>query len=64
MGIDYHDARMLLEARLKGASFENTATIAHLALNLHPGEVASLQRVYRTGFPTSTVRPPPSAPRC
>lgn len=57
MGIDYHDARMLLEARLRGASFENTATVAHLALNLHPAEIASLQRVYRAGFPGSTVRP-------
>ena len=57
MGIDYHDARMLLEARLRGASFENTATVAHLALNLHPAEIASLQRVYRAGVPGSTVRP-------
>jgi hypothetical protein len=57
MGIDYHDARMLLEARLRGASFENTATVAHLALNLHPAEIASLQRLYRAGFPSSTAQP-------
>jgi hypothetical protein len=38
MGILYHDAKMLWEARLSGASFERVATIGHLRLSLHPSE--------------------------
>lgn len=57
MGINYVDARILLEAKLKGASFTNTLTVAHLSLKLHPEEVKSLRQTY-----LAKIRPSPSKP--
>lgn len=46
MGLDYFDAKTLFEARLAGASFDRTLTIAHLSLKLHPAEVGALRRIH------------------
>jgi len=46
MGICYHDAKMLWEARLRGVSFQQTLTVAHLFLYLHPAEVRALRKAY------------------
>ena len=57
MGITYFDARLLCSARLGGASFRETLTIAHLSLNLHKHEIASLRRMYSTAAGFSGVDP-------
>ena len=57
MGITYFDARVLCSARLGGASFRETLTIAHLSLNLHEHEVASLRQMYATAAGVSGVDP-------
>jgi len=57
MGINYQHAKILWEARLRGASFKDTLTIAHLSLKLHPAEVTLLRRVYRASFPQSKTTP-------
>jgi SAM-dependent methyltransferase len=44
MGICYWDAKVMWEARTRGATFTNTLTIGRQALNLHPREVAEFQR--------------------
>jgi hypothetical protein len=44
---------MLWEAKLRGTSFRKTLTVAHLFLFLHPPEVRSLQKAYRTAYPTA-----------
>ena len=48
VGITYFDARLLCSARLAGASFGETLSIAHLSLNLHKHEVASLRAMHST----------------
>jgi hypothetical protein len=53
MALIFHDARMLWEAKLRGTSFRKTLTVAHLFLFLHPPEVRSLQKAYRTAYPTA-----------
>jgi SAM-dependent methyltransferase len=57
VGITYVDARMMFEARLRGVSFANTLTVAHLSLQLHPAEVRSLQDLYHAKMPLSPVKP-------
>lgn len=57
MGLEYHSARMLWEARIRGVSFNDTLTVAHQSLCLHPGEVKLLKRAYFTHFPQSDVKP-------
>jgi len=57
MALTYQDAKLLIEARLHGVDFEETLTIAHLALFLHPGEIRNLQKTYRSQFPDSTIHP-------
>jgi hypothetical protein len=47
MGILYHQARMLCEARRAGVSFAKTLTVARLSLYLHPAEVRALRELYR-----------------
>jgi len=49
MGLTYHDANRLCDARAAGASFENILTMAHLQLFLHPAELETLRR--RAGVP-------------
>jgi hypothetical protein len=48
VGILYHDAKRLWQARLAGVKFERTATLGHLLLFLHPAEVRALREAYRT----------------
>jgi len=55
MGLIFNDASMLWEAKLRGASFRTTLTIAHLSLNLHPSEVQLFQKAYRKTHPTSSL---------
>jgi len=57
MGINYQDAKALWEARLRGASFKDTLTVAHLSLKLHLAEVMLLRRAYYARFPQSIVEP-------
>jgi SAM-dependent methyltransferase len=47
MALLYPDVRMLLEARRKGAPFDRVMTIAHLAMFLHPRELATLQAEFK-----------------
>lgn len=47
MGLTFHDAKRLWEARLSGVSFENTLTCSHLQLFLHPAELEALRRDHR-----------------
>ena len=51
MGILFHDAKMLLDAKVKGASFEQTLTVGHLSLYLHDKEVKKLSEFYAIAFP-------------
>jgi SAM-dependent methyltransferase len=48
---------MLWEARLRGIVFENTVTIGHLALHLHPAEVKFFRQAYHIRFPESSIKP-------
>ncbi len=57
MGICYWDAKLLWEARLKGAAFEDTATIGHQSLYLHPAEVKFFQQTYHANFAQSIIKP-------
>lgn len=57
MGICFQEAKMLWEARLQGASFRETATIAHLSLFLHPRDVSWLRRASQDVYGDSSVRP-------
>jgi hypothetical protein len=57
MGITYFDARLLCSARLGGASFRETLSIAHLALNLHEHEVAALRAMYSTTARSTELDP-------
>jgi len=57
MGLEYHSAKMLWEARLRDISFKNILIVAHLSLCLHPREVKLFQRDYYAHFPESTVKP-------
>jgi hypothetical protein len=57
MGIDYQDAKMLLEARMRGESFKNTLTVAHQTLCLHPSEITMLCRSFYGAYPNSTADP-------
>jgi len=54
MAICYWDAKILLSARINGASFEGMATIGHQSLYLYPSEVKYFQQQYETHFPNST----------
>lgn len=47
---------MLWEARLRGASFRDTATIGHQFLYLHPAEVKFFRKAYQASFPGSTLK--------
>src|SRR5689334_7760613 len=57
MAIQFQDAQELWEAHQNGASFERTATIAHLNLSLRPSDVRWLQRSYRAARPSSQGTP-------
>src|ERR1700730_2098842 len=54
MGLTFHDAQRLWEARLSGVSFENILTCSHLQLFLHPAELEALRRDHRA----RSKRPP------
>jgi hypothetical protein len=47
MGLTFHDAKRLWEARLSGVSFENIVTCSHLQLFLHPPELEALRQDHR-----------------
>jgi hypothetical protein len=51
MGLIYPQAKMLCEARRRGASFENVLTIGRLSLYLHPAELRSLQSAFPPPVP-------------
>ena len=51
MGICYWDARILWEARLRGVSFDNTLTVGHQSLYLHPKELQFFEREFHSHFP-------------
>ncbi len=51
MGLTFHDARRLFEARRAGTSFEDTLTVGRLKLFLHPGELKALRSLYAKQFP-------------
>jgi hypothetical protein len=53
MGICYADAKVLLDARTGGLSFDTTLTVGHQALFLHPAETRTLNRLYKERFPDS-----------
>jgi hypothetical protein len=53
MGLFYHDARALWDARLAGASFQETLTVGHQSLYLHPSEVSALTRDYLAREPAA-----------
>lgn len=57
MAINYLDARLLWDARMKGASFDSTLTVAHLGLDLLPAEVQSLRQLYRAHAPAESATP-------
>jgi hypothetical protein len=44
--MSFREAKMLLDARRRGVSFEKTLTIAHQGLYLHPREVKQLRKEY------------------
>jgi SAM-dependent methyltransferase len=52
VGLSYHEAKMLLDARRRGVSFERTLTIGHQSLFLHPIEVKRLHREYLANGPS------------
>ena len=54
MGIIYHQAKALLEARQQGVSFANTLTVAHLSLYLHPVERDRLRLARQADEPTAS----------
>ena len=56
MGICYWDARMLWEARLRGASFKDTVTVGHQFLYLHPSEVKFFRNAFKANFPNLTAK--------
>lgn len=56
MGICYWDARMLWEARLRGASFKETVTIGRQFLFLHPAEVKFFRKAYQANFPNAAIK--------
>jgi hypothetical protein len=49
MGLTFHDAYRLIEARDTGVSFENTLSFARLKLFLHPSELRALRQRARPG---------------
>lgn len=53
MGITYHQAKTLWEARQRGVSFAETLTVAHLSLNLHPVERERLRRARKASDPAA-----------
>ncbi|HEU5181721.1 MAG TPA: hypothetical protein VFW45_13105 [Candidatus Polarisedimenticolia bacterium] len=53
MGICYADAKVLLDARTRGLSFDTTLTVGHQVLFLHPAETRTLKRLYKERFPDS-----------
>ena len=58
MGLTYHDARRLFEARQQGHQFREVLSFAHQKLFLHPSELESLRRSYRdfAGAPAASLR--------
>ena len=54
VGIGYLGARMLWDARSRGASFDSVLTLGHQSLKLFPSEVAYLRSTYRQHFKTTT----------
>ena len=57
MGLTYRDTSRLFEARLAGASFENTLTFGRLKLFLHPSELTALRNAYRAHFDDAAHTP-------
>jgi len=57
MGICFQQAKLLWKARLRGVSFNETATIAHLRLFLHSRERSWLQTAFKAEFGDSTLNP-------
>ena len=57
MGLLYHDAKRLWEARLAGISFENVLTCSHLQLFLHPAELEALRQDHRARSKNSVPVP-------
>jgi hypothetical protein len=57
MGINYLDARIMWEARQRGVVFDATLSVAHLSLELHPGELRRLREEYRAAVPGANTTP-------
>jgi hypothetical protein len=57
MGINYLDARIMWEARQRGASFDATLSVAHLSLELHPAELRALREAYLASMPGARITP-------
>ncbi|HUI76449.1 MAG TPA: hypothetical protein VLY24_01000 [Bryobacteraceae bacterium] len=55
MGLTYHDASRLFEARCAGASFENTLTLGRLKLFLHSHELRALRSRYQAFTQTAAT---------
>ena len=57
MGINYLDARVMWEARQRGVSFDQTLSVAHLSLELHPDEVRRFREEYRNRISAASTTP-------
>jgi SAM-dependent methyltransferase len=57
MGICYHDARLMWNARQSGAPFERVLTIGRQSLCLHPDEVEFFVTSYARKFPDARPLP-------
>src|ERR1035437_5746216 len=55
MGILGCDARTLLDARLRGTSFQRTLTIGRQSIYLHPSELRDLRKTLERRAPLETV---------
>ena len=56
MGLIFHQAKMLCEARQRGVSFDRTLSIGHLNWFVHPAEFESLEAAYRPDRPIAADR--------
>jgi SAM-dependent methyltransferase len=57
VGILYHDAKRLWQARLAGVKFDRVLTLGRLQLFLHPAEVRALREAFRANPPFSLAEP-------
>jgi len=57
VGIIFHQAKNLWEARLAGVNFQRVLTLGHLELFLHPTELKALRRAYQANPPYPLALP-------